>query len=260
MAPHCGGSRELLLCVVSLASIVCGHSIRAAVRHSLVNGADQVPKDAANAADWWDHKADERMQHTSTAYVMEKASDWKAFLPRVNWAGKRVLDYGIGGGYLGEVVLRNYSVASYTGVDISNRALDAASKTLQPWSNKVSFHLTPVRFQPLRPDIFVCQQVIQHFPSVPYFEEFLENVNSCGANELMLHFRQSKDGTTYSNDAYGQDKGTTRNVMFALLTSKEFIVERLTNYELKWTDSRPMCCNTYGVYTGWKRKALAAPQ
>ena len=42
----------------------------------------------------------------------------------------RILDYGIGGVLLGEVLLRDYRLAHYTGVDISDRSLDAARQRL----------------------------------------------------------------------------------------------------------------------------------
>ena len=109
-------------------------------------------------------------------------------MTRYDWKGKRVLDYGIGGGYLGEVLFKEYEIASYVGVDISQKSLSAAAKTLslQIDQGKVRLLLTPQDFNTLKPDVLISQAVIQHFPSVKYLDSFLANVNSAGACEVML--------------------------------------------------------------------------
>lgn len=215
---------------------------------------DPHADDESVAKDWWDNRASKSFQHLDKDYVASHAGEWDAFLPHFQWTGKAVLDYGIGAGYLGERLLKPpYSIGAYIGVDISQKALDAAKDILKPWSQNVHFHLTPQKFAELRPSIFVSQQVIQHFPSIKYLEDFLANVDASGAQELMLHFRASDSNRTSANDAY-RTSGTTHNVGFALLTTASFLQTHLPHYVLNWSDTRPMCCGTNGQYTGWTRK------
>eukprot|EP00747_Dinoflagellata_sp_TGD_P086270 gnl/TRDRNA2_/TRDRNA2_163223_c0_seq2.p1 gnl/TRDRNA2_/TRDRNA2_163223_c0~~gnl/TRDRNA2_/TRDRNA2_163223_c0_seq2.p1 ORF type:complete len:362 (+),score=33.51 gnl/TRDRNA2_/TRDRNA2_163223_c0_seq2:97-1182(+) len=211
--------------------------------------AKMAAKTAVAVQDWWNKNAAKDFQHLDRTYVQQTEAAWNAFLPHFQWQSKRVLDYGIGGGYLGEVLLNKYGISSYIGIDISEKALQATRKTLANWTDKVELHLTPVHFSEVAPDILVSQQVIQHFPSVDYFESFLENVDNSRARQLMLHFRKSADERTYATDAYS--KGRQQDVTFALLTDSKFIQNRLKNYRLVLNESRPMCCHTTGVYTRW---------
>lgn len=209
----------------------------------------RAPPENQTAQDWWDHTANEAFQHLDEAYVNAHMKDWQTFLPRFEWKGKSILDYGIGGGYLGKILLRDYGINHYTGVDISQKALDAAQHTLANWNASLSLHLTPLKFSDATPTILVSQQVIQHFPSVEYLSSFLNNVDNSRASQLMLHFRQSKNKTTYSTDAYND--GGHHDVTFALLTDVRFLKHHLKNYRFAWKETRPMCCGTTGVYTGW---------
>lgn len=214
--------------------------------------AQQTPAgDASAAKDWWDSSASKNFQHLNRAYVTTHMEEWQAFLPKFHWNGVKVLDYGIGAGYLGETLFKNYSIGSYVGVDISQKSLDAAAEVLAPWAKEVQLVATPQKFGDLTPQIFVSQQVIQHFPSVAYFQEFLSNVDASGASELMLHYRKSSDGNTNANHAYTV---ANENKAFALLTGHEFIAQHLPHYQLMWNSMRPMCCGTQGEYTGWKLK------
>lgn len=209
------------------------------------------PEDEAK--EWWDNSASDAFQHIDGEYVSKHAHEWQKFLVHFDWKGKKVLDYGIGGGYLGKTLFEEYGISHYMGVDISNKALDAAKANLAKYNtnDNVELALTPIQFSAVSPDILVSQQVIQHFPSVDYFKNFLENVDNSNANQVMLHFRASSNGTTYSTNAYS--KGHEKDVTFALLADKDFIAQHLKNYKFVWSDTDPMCCNTMGVYTGWDR-------
>jgi len=221
--------------------------------HKLMSSVLQAsPEDEAK--EWWDNDASDAFQHTDEKYVKQTARAWQKFLIRFDWKGKKVLDYGIGGGYLGKALFEDHGISHYTGVDISHKALDVAETTLAKYNTNdhIKLVLTPVQFSEISPDIFVSQQVIQHFPSVDYFKDFLENVDKSNANQVMLQFRASRNGTTYSTDAYS--KGGQEDVIFALLADKDFIAQHLKNYKFVWSDTNPMCCNTIGVYTGWNRK------
>lgn len=218
------------------------------------SASSQTPgKEAEEVKDWWDKHASENFQHLDRDYVTKHMQDWNAFLPKFEWSKKKVLDYGIGAGYLGETLLRDHSIGTYVGVDISQKALDAATKVLASWSPQVQLLLTPQSFRQLAPEVVVSQQVIQHFPSVSYFEEFLSNVDASGAAELMLQFRKSSDGSTESNHAYTTG-GDAPKVAMGLVTTDNFIAQHLPHYELVWSSLRSMCCGTHAEYTGWKLK------
>mmetsp|Transcript_75869 Transcript_75869/g.217131 ORF Transcript_75869/g.217131 Transcript_75869/m.217131 type:complete len:284 (+) Transcript_75869:112-963(+) len=98
-------------------------------RASSPTKADQ---DGVAAKKWWDTKATANFQHLDESFVKTQYAEWReTFLTRFVWQGKRVVDYGIGGGFLGKVLLEQFGIASYTGIDISEKALDMARSTLR---------------------------------------------------------------------------------------------------------------------------------
>lgn len=234
--------RAQLLLLALLAPLCAGLKLRD------LDGNPAGGDNHSAAKDWWNHSADRNFQHLDRDYVASHAHDWDAFLPQYSWQGKKVLDYGIGAGYLGERLFSKYSIGAYYGLDIFQKSLDAAGQVLQPWQPMVHLLLTPQSFADIHPDIFVTQQVIQHFPTVEYLKDFLNNVDTSGAQELMLQYRMSANGNTTATDAYrtGSEKA------FALVTSKAFVQLHLPRYEFQWATQRPMCCGTTAEYTGWK--------
>ena len=114
-------------------------------------------------ARWWARNANPTYAHVqynhwlgSEAHLTRSwQQDWlRAFAQRHALPGMRILDYGIGGGLLGEVLLRDYRLAHYTGVDISDRSLDAARQRLTRtgfYPSQASLLHAPLAFAELRP-------------------------------------------------------------------------------------------------------------
>lgn len=153
---------------------------------------------------WWD-KAHPTFAHIrydnwlgSEAKVI---ADWKRlwldeFCSRGTCHGRRVLEYGIGAGLLGETLLSRYNVSHYTGIDVSDRQLERATRRLQRFGSHRFVLLnttTPFDF-PTRPQLLISQQVIQHFPSQSYLDRFLERVERSGAARVMLQTRAPVPG------------------------------------------------------------------
>lgn len=94
-------------------------------------------------------------------------SRWKtAWMDR--WAarnslrGKRVGDYGIGAGLLGELLCKNYSVAHYVGIDIAARQLEATAARfdkLPDCNRTLILQTSKLDFSALGLDVFISQQV-----------------------------------------------------------------------------------------------------
>ena len=76
--------------------------------------------------------------------------------------GKRVGDYGIGAGLLGEVLCTNFSVSHYVGIDIASRQLEAAARRfdkLPQCSRTLVLQTSKLDFSALRLDVLISQQV-----------------------------------------------------------------------------------------------------
>ena len=157
-----------------------------------------MEKRVAALADWWDRIATPTFAHVDYTnhggphgIVRVWRDRWlDAVCPRGACNGLRVSEYGIGAGLLGEHMLAE-GVAHYAGIDISKRSRASAKARLlaRADSTRFSLHDANVSFASLRPDLFVSQQVIQHFPSQDYLDAFLRRVNGCGASTLMLQSR-----------------------------------------------------------------------
>ena len=80
-------------------------------------------------------------------------------------SGRHILDYGIGGGFFGEFVMKR-GARFYTGVDISQKSLDTAAKTLSRY--RVKLVLTPVDFGHFKPDIVTSLAVTKRVSAEGY--------------------------------------------------------------------------------------------
>ena len=150
--------------------------------------------------------------------------------------GARVVEYGIGAGLLGEHLLRNFSAAHYDGIDISERSLAAARARLALafGAHQFAMHSTSVDFTSLKPAIFISQAVIQHFPSLNYTTDFLERVNRCGAEYLML---QTRNGTTAIDAELIPGRAgrwVEKRLKYATLLTTADLVPHLDRYDLEW--------------------------
>jgi 2-polyprenyl-3-methyl-5-hydroxy-6-metoxy-1,4-benzoquinol methylase len=148
------------------------------------------------------------------------------FIGKYDFNDKVVVDYGIGGGFLGQYLFSTKNIKKYIGFDISARQLAEASNNL----NGLNVDLYNVddkeTFNDLSADIFISQAVIQHFPDEKYLINFLKNVNDSNISEVMLQIRYNKK-TMFRGD-YSQKE----NVRLACQTNSDYILGYLTNYKL----------------------------
>jgi 2-polyprenyl-3-methyl-5-hydroxy-6-metoxy-1,4-benzoquinol methylase len=148
------------------------------------------------------------------------------FISKYDFNDKVVVDYGIGGGFLGQYLFSAKNIKKYIGFDISARQLAEASNNL----NGLDVDLYNVNdketFNDLGADIFISQAVIQHFPDEKYFINFLKNVNDSNIGKVMLQIRYNKK-TMFRGD-YSQKE----NVRLACQTNSDHILGYLTNYNL----------------------------
>ena len=94
-----------------------------------------TPETSRALANFWD-TVNENYAHIRYGGHLESTSKvvrgWqKGWLHRLPSSVRTVAEYGIGAGLLGQVMLQNYSIAHYVGIDISRRQLGAASKRLE---------------------------------------------------------------------------------------------------------------------------------
>jgi 2-polyprenyl-3-methyl-5-hydroxy-6-metoxy-1,4-benzoquinol methylase len=149
---------------------------------------------------------------------------------RIDVTGKRVIDFGMGGGLLGEYLLRFFNPAWYVGYDIAERSMAVATERLAPWQNKDLILLRRHRwsFRDQRPDLIVCLACIIHFPTRVYLENVLHEMNVSGAQHLVLEIRNTGAGTVFHPDPYS----TNRKTLLACITTPEYVSEHLPSYEL----------------------------
>jgi 2-polyprenyl-3-methyl-5-hydroxy-6-metoxy-1,4-benzoquinol methylase len=151
------------------------------------------------------------------------------FLKLIEFRGKRILDYGIGGGYLGKYLFDTRGIQSYIGVDIAERSLTKAKEILAPQKN-TEFYLTDQYYSDYKGpiDIFICQAVIQHFYSLDYLKRFLLKIEEIGPSTVMLqitHSAKTVINTTYKNE---------NDVARACYTNKDFLLQFLPSYRLEY--------------------------
>ena len=108
------------------------------------------------------------------------------------WRGRRVLEVGVGDGWLGVELLKSVGVKRYLGVDLSDDSLAQTRGALLKagLAEGRDFELSSahVPLRALAPDVVVSQWTIQHFPSEAYTRAWLRNVSQSGASRVVLHF------------------------------------------------------------------------
>lgn len=143
-----------------------------------------------------------------------------------------ILDYGIGGGYLGIHMHKTYSIKKYIGVDISERQLKYAEHNLQKLNINYELLSTPVEFKNIPCDIFISQAVIQHFPDIIYLNNFLTNLNSSNIPFIMIQIRYNKNTLfTYGN------YNSIKEVVHRCHTNNKYIESQLTKYTSIYTST-----------------------
>ncbi len=167
------------------------------------------------------------------------------FLRYYHLRGAKVADYGIGGGYLGKFLFEKYGIDSYFGIDISERSLDVARRTLGAKKN-LSFRLAPISFKDLGVDYFFCIACIQHFPDQNYLDEFLRNLNDSEISFLTLQIRYNTE-----------TKFTPDNPKMSCQTNVEYLQKCLSKYNLSFVGG--LSEGARYQFVGLHKKGLYAP-
>jgi SAM-dependent methyltransferase len=134
---------------------------------------------------------------------------------------KTVIDYGCGGGFLGELLFKEYGIKKYIGIDIAQRSLDFAKERLI--EKNVEFYLLPIALNTIKADVLFCFACLQHIQSEKILLEILKNFNDSDIRFIAIHFKYSKD-IIFSNE-YKQC-----NAGIYCQLNIEYIQKELTNY------------------------------
>lgn len=152
----------------------------------------------------------------------------QSFCKFLDFEGKTVVDYGIGGGYLGKYLFQKRGLKKYIGYDISQRSLNKAKENLEDYKN-TSFLLKCNNFykNPKTADIFISQACIQHFPNEDYLNKFLNTVNNKKYRTVMLQFRHAPKTRFNQGDLMKENV-----VVMKCHTNAEYILNIMSNYKL----------------------------
>lgn len=140
----------------------------------------------------------------------------------VNLDGLTILDYGIGDGLWGCVLLSEYNIKKYVGIDIAKRTLDKAHSNLSEkgWSFKLE--QTPANFLKYKPDVITSFACIQHFPDCAYLDDFCHNILNAAPSIIMLQIRRS--------DKW-EENFSPNTPSLACTTTPKHILDRLPHYK-----------------------------
>ena len=156
----------------------------------------------------------------------------KDFIKKIDFKNKVVLDYGLGGGYLGKYLFEKKKIKSYYGVDISQRSIDKANEILVAFKDHKKIMSTEFFYSKFtkKVDIFICQACIQHFPSEKYLKNFLLNILKHKPKIIMLQIARG-DKTTFSSSEYD----SAANVVRQCYTNKKYLLPFFSrDYKKPW--------------------------
>lgn len=171
-------------------------------------------------------------------WVADRGSSWLR--------GRRVGDFGIGGGLLGELMCRELGIAHYVGFDVADRQLELTRQRLRRANCSHSLVLVDssrgdaTDFRPHRLDALISQQVLQHFPSEAYTLGWLRAVAAARIGRLLLEVRYKDDPQRPGRDEvrfnnWGQrSQALYLEVAHATVLQCEYLHARLPEYRLAW--------------------------
>ena len=142
---------------------------------------------------------------------------------------KVVIDYGIGGGFLGKLLFEKYNIQKYIGFDIAKRSIEYARDRLIEYEQcELCLVDDYTQFKTYNADIFISFACIQHFPTIEYLIHFLMLINTSNIDIIALHIRYNDD--TICNNSYINNG----NVGLACCTNSTFILRHINNYILHY--------------------------
>ena len=174
-------------------------------------------------------------------------AQWEqSFVRLIDFNDKIVIEYGIGGAYLGKYLFENKNIKKYIGFDIAKRSIETAKKTLDNYKDNCEFHLmSSITDRTLNDfsvgaDIFITQACIQHFPTEEYLNNFLNALNNSSISTIMLQIRHGEkticDGGTYDNQskvvkACRTNGSDLRKILTKYKTTYQSDIYPKTNYQ-----------------------------
>ena len=222
----------------------------------------EVLTNVSGLASWWSTVANPTYAHVQYNHwlgseqrlVSSWHKDWLlAFSQRHTLSGKRLLDYGIGGGLLGKVLLDSpHQIAHYVGIDISERSLDAARKRLTHAGflpSQFTLLYAPQAFSELWPvpDVLISQAVIQHFPSRAYADAFFGSVEASAIPLLLLQIELASPpicDLQVATDAASFVRGAQSRRIYALNATaacqldEAYLIAAMPSFMVTWQGSR----------------------
>jgi len=147
----------------------------------------------------------------------------------INVDNKIIIDFGFGGGLLGEYLFKNHSIKKYIGYDISERSYKKASSNLKDYKNKELILLEKHQwdFKAKKPNVIVCLACMIHFPTQIYMNNFLSDCNISGGKYLILEIRD--EGKIRFFDTPYVNKNS---VIRANSVTSEYVAGKLCNYTM----------------------------
>jgi len=178
----------------------------------------------------WDERVGEQTSHITIPNIDMLYDIYKKGIFNFDFTTKKVLDYGCGGGWFGKYLFDNFVPKKYIAKDISKRSLFAAKKLLEfvPEELKEFQLILPEQIIFDDVDVLVCFSVIQHFPTLDYFNLFFKILNSSKITTLFLQIKR-KEELSFAIEPYK----TTHEINRACYTNEKDIKARLSNYKLK---------------------------
>jgi trans-aconitate methyltransferase len=114
------------------------------------------------SADWYDAAYEKSDEYQRPYYASRYYPVWSVIADRVRQSGARnVLEIGCGSGQLAGYLTENLDLSSFTGVDFSPKAIEAATQIAPKATFVVADALAPATYE-RETDLIICTEVLEH--------------------------------------------------------------------------------------------------
>ncbi len=189
-------------------------------------------------SEFWNHRVEKQYKHylgTEFDKKHEKYVDdlTNNFFNHIDFSDIDIaLDWGCGGG-VGSSLLANHG--EVVCLDISEQSLTSCRNLLEKNGQKIKSeillnNLTDFSID-FEIDLIFCASVVQHFPSLEYWNSVVEHWRKINPEWIAIQTRHGEENKD-NEEEYFQD---TKNYILALyLTSEEVLGKFSDHYELKY--------------------------
>ncbi len=179
----------------------------------------------------WNQRVGKYSAHIEAIDIEEMHRFYESACQGYDFNGKKIVDYGAGGGLFMDWIFSKFRPNAYFAFDIADRQLAILREKAKGKDNVKIGKIDPLNIPNLNQeneiDVLTFIEVLHHSATKEYFEYILSKINESKIKTIILSYKHAEK-TIFRDKPYK----TTHDIGHACYTNQEEILKCLTNYKL----------------------------